>query len=78
MKIAASLGLALSLIIYAEGNAAARVTSEAPQSIEEVRRSGGARHYSRSRSTTVSRPKHCTKGIPCGNTCISAKKTCHK
>jgi hypothetical protein len=20
---------------------------------------------------------HCTKGIPCGNTCISASKTCH-
>ncbi len=28
-------------------------------------------------TSSASAQKHCRKGIPCGNTCIAATKTCH-
>lgn len=28
-------------------------------------------------TNTAAKP-HCTKGVPCGNTCISKGKACHK
>ena len=28
--------------------------------------------------TSAAHPPHCTKGVPCGNTCIAKGKVCHK
>jgi hypothetical protein len=32
----------------------------------------------KSAATTGATPKHCTKGKPCGNTCIKSTDVCHK